>query len=304
MQAAVEWLIFIALLTCGLVLRPLWRSVAGTTLRTAVGWGLVVWASWCVTWSCTLLMPHLPPGILDQLWYWTVAISVIPAMAVLGARRPGYGAWNFFVLVPLLLVLGWPALTVWTWQGPERLQIETPALIGFCLTILMGHGNYLSTRLALPALLSGVSVLLSLSQFSTTFGISWLSTASVRSWGATGMVATLIGGWIGTRSRPFTDLGAGRVWSDFREVFGIVWAKRCLDRINQEFADRERWPAQLGPFGLEWTRSEVSSAERVHLEARLEYALRWMLRRFVDPPWIQSRLPAPGNPPHPDSGLE
>ena len=100
---------------------------------------------WGAAWSLSAFCFADRPVVHDQLWYWTAVVSLVPPIAVLGAKRPGSEAWNFFVLVPLVLVLGWPALTVWTAAGPGALRVETPVLIGFVLVLVMGCGNYIAT---------------------------------------------------------------------------------------------------------------------------------------------------------------
>src|SRR5207248_1708172 len=49
-------------------------------------------------------------------------------------------------------------------------------------------------------------------------------------------------------------LGAGRpldrVWRDFRDLFGIVWARRIQERFNDE-ARKQGLPLRLGIDGLE-----------------------------------------------------
>jgi hypothetical protein len=91
------------------------------------------------------------------------------------------------------------------------------------------------------------------------------------------------------RSLPI-DPGVDRLWSDFRNLFGIVWAHRLQERINAEAA-REQWPVRLTPSGLVW-QSEAESA-RAQALPRVEHILRWLLRRFVDDAWIAERLLPP-----------
>jgi hypothetical protein len=116
--------------------------------------------------------------------------------------------------------------------------------------------------------------------------------------------------WRGAfQARRMTAAGAGptselrpgihrfdRLWSDFRDFFGIVWARRILDRVNFT-AGEQNWPLRLhldgfAPFDSKAGRSgavpshEVSAAE----SQKIEHALRWLLRRFVDPQWIDERL--------------
>jgi len=97
-------------------------------------------------------------------------------------------------------------------------------------------------------------------------------------------------GWLTITRSTVRPPGPDRVWRDFQELFGIVWMKRALDRINMEFAEREQWPARLGPDGLEWS-TPPSEDQQAAIEGRLVYAMQWLLRRFVDPSWINERLP-------------
>ena len=262
-------------------------GVRGTTLTTTANWGLLV----AIAWVAAAIMTVIWPGraeVRDQFWYWTAVVSVVPPMAVLGAKRPGSEAWNFFVLVPLIFVLGWPALTVWTGRGPEALRVEAPVLIGFVLVLVMGCGNYVASRLAFPALLYALGVVFVLAPCSTASAAIGISGESFRLLGALAMwSSTTLGGWL--LSRPSTVArGPDRVWNDFRELFGIVWMKRAMDRINEEFADREQWPARLGTEGLEWL-TPPTAEQRQQVEARWTYALHWLLRRFVDEDWIKER---------------
>ena len=265
------------------------RGVRGTTLTTTASWGIFVAVIWALAWGLSAFWFADRPVVQDQWWYWTAVVSLVPPIAVLGAKRPGSEAWNFFVLVPLVLVLGWPALTVWTAQGPGALRVETPVLIGFVLVLVMGCGNYIATQLAFPALLYALSVVLVLAPCSTVSAGSGMSAGGFR---LAGVVSLLLavgwGRWIVLRP-SFEVNGPDRVWNDFREMFGIVWMKRAMDRINEEFAEREQWPARLGTDGLEWAGTPTEEQKR-HVEARLTYALHWMLRRFVDPEWIDRRL--------------
>ncbi len=285
----------LSLLVAGLLVFVAWQSlqlrlgVRGTTLTTAASWGLSVAAIWGAAWSLSAFGFADRPFVHDQLWYWTAVVSLVPPIAVLGAKRPGSEAWNFFVLVPLVLVLGWPALTVWIAAGPGALRVETPVLIGFVLVLVMGCGNYIATRLAFPALLYALSVVLVLAPCSTVSAGQGVSPETYRLAG-TGCLLLAVGGgrWI-LRRPSLAANGPNRVWNDFREMFGIVWMKRAMDRINEEFAEREQWPARLGTDGLEWSGTPTEE-QRQHTEARFAYALYWLLRRFVDPEWIDRRL--------------
>ena len=264
-------------------------GLRGTTLTTTANWAIFTSIVWTVAAILSAFVYSESPAIQDQLWYWTAVVSMVPPIAVLGAKRPGSEAWNFFVLLPLVFVLGWPALTVWTTAGPGALRVESPVLIGFVLVLVMGCGNYIATRLAFPALMYASGVVLILAPSSTASAKFGMSTEMFR-W--IGTVVMLLGAqWSGYLIRKCNNEKSGpdRVWNDFREMFGIVWMKRAMDRVNEEFAEREQWPARLGTDGLEWTTCPTAE-ERSRVEARFTYALHWLLRRFVDPEWIEKRL--------------
>jgi hypothetical protein len=90
-------------------------------------------------------------------------------------------------------------------------------------------------------------------------------------------------------SEPTDNLsGADRLWRDFQEAFGIVWAKRLLDRINHT-ARQENWSARLEAQGFLWNENPTPE-ERAYTQSRIDHTLRWHLRRFVDPSWIEERL--------------
>ena len=112
-------------------------------------------------------------------------------------------------------------------------------------------------------------------------------------------------------SRPVAQNRFDRLWFDFFDTFGIVWGRRIQDRVNF-IASKENWPSRLELDGFVWSdESEpvipgvgIESANLQNLqqdtqhqdtnvtriESRVEYTFRWLLRRFVDPAWIDERL--------------
>ncbi len=82
--------------------------------------------------------------------------------------------------------------------------------------------------------------------------------------------------------------GFDRVWNDFRDHFGIVWARRVQDRLN-ETGRKESWPGRIELHGFLW-KDPADVAARESANPKIEHALRWILRRFVDPEWIDARL--------------
>lgn len=284
-------LIFSGGVAIAVTLRGVWRarrSLVPTTLVSAWRWSLVAVLAWSLAWILTLA-PFASTAILDHLWYTAGLLLLCPPIAVLGARRPGTGVWTAFVILPLLAVLGWPLFTVWT-AGfePQPLRLETPALLGFALVLIMGVGNYLGTRFRVSAAVYGVAVCLAVGPVSAVAPtdlqsslIAWqLATIGL------GLSYVLVAVSMNrTASRP-SDFD--RLWEDYRDTFGIVWGRRLQDRLNS-IARQQKWPTRLEQDGFVWS-DDATPAERAETAQKIEQSLRWLLRRFVDSEWIDARL--------------
>jgi hypothetical protein len=261
-----------------------------STLYAAWCWTAVGLAVWCATWILDPVSRFVSRSAADHLWYACAILALCPAMAVLGSRRPGVRVWTWFIQLPMLLVLGWPALSLWIQGSDVRgLQIETPQLVAYLLVLVMGAGNYLGTRFTLPSLCyAAANVLIAVS--SSVASPVWLADrSSARVWSAGLMAAAIV---LSGRSQPLRLEGGSleggsrfdRLWLDFFDQFGVVWGRRIQDRVNY-MAEKERWPARLQLHGFEWTAPADEATE-----ARIEHTFRWLLRRFVDPSWIDERL--------------
>ena len=101
--------------------------------------------------------------------------------------------------------------------------------------------------------------------------------------------------WLGARqAKRRTNEGRNADSSasgyDFRDLFGVVWARRILDRVNN-VACQEGWPVRLHFDGLASADDPSKPVELTpEQSARIESVLRWLLRRFVDPEWIDERM--------------
>jgi hypothetical protein len=278
-----------AWLATSALLIPARRYLRYTTLLGAWHWMLAGWGMWGLS-AATHLTDAVSLGMGDQLWYLTAVILLCPLIAVLGAKRPGSRAWAAFVLVPLVVVLGWPAVTAWDFRlHVAPLQLETPAFLGYVLVLVMGAGNYIGTRFALASILWGAALLLLVVPLTAIAPASFPEREAARQWATVCLAGAVWVAALQARRPSSADSGLDRLWLDFRDNFGIVWAKRILDRMN-DTAVREQWPAQLGAFGIEWQDDGLDPAARKHTEARIEHTFRWLLRRFVDEPWIDRRL--------------
>ena len=272
------------------------RSVHGTTLTLAATWGLVASLAVLSGWLSSAVFAWLASPWDDIAWYGIAILVLCPPIAVLGARRPGVAAWNGFVLLPLIAVLGWPAIAViLSGARPGSFSLEAPPLIGLLLVLVMGTGNYAGTRYApAAALVFGAVVLLAASLApQTRWPLTPVQSRGLAVWGlgAAALLAQLV--W---RRRNPDVAGPDRVWRDFRDQFGIVWAHRIRERVNAQ-ALQEKWPIRLEPSGFVPVDPKQVICDS-STQQSIERTLRWLLRRFVSDAWMDVRLKSRIDTPH------
>ncbi|WP_397570061.1 hypothetical protein [Schlesneria sp. T3-172] len=292
------------------------NAIRQTTLETAWGWAVAAVVAWTATWFTVQCAGITSDAFADHAWYACAVLSLCPPMAVLGSRRPGTRVWMWFILFPMLMALAWPLLAV-RLQGSElrQVQLELPQLLAFSFVLVMGVGNYVGTRFTFAALLYGAAVISSVISMSQVAPYWLLDRLQVRLWCSAAMAVSI--GLSQLSRRPTHHSRFDQLWVEFFDLFGIVWGRRIQDRVNH-IAQKESWPVRLGFEGFVLVEPVASSDMVLHergtptggpldqfrsrsiqvgadpalLEARIEQTFRWLLRRFVDPPWINSRLGA------------
>lgn len=293
----IDWLTLAAgaaLASLAPVLGRLRRGLRGTSLQAAWHWAALVWLDWLC--AIALTIPRSPLSAwADVFWYLSGVLALTPPIAVLGARRPTSRVWTWFVLVPLVLVFTWPIVPVLGHhRGPAAFSLEEPVVVGYVLVVMMGAGNYLGLRFSSSALLWMAGLLLVvLPLCPATTG--WVPAApSARAWGTMCLVAAA---WIADRQAARSATGGNtsrltldRLWGDFRDLFGIVWARRLQERFNDD-AHRQGLKLRLGMHGLEDAAGLPAAREGDPASlAAAEASLRWLLQKFVDSEWIERRL--------------
>jgi hypothetical protein len=234
---------------------PLLRALGAnrrTTLRPAIIWLIAAWTAAVASavWSDSRTAPYL-----------ALSPGACAGVAVLGARRPGVGAWNF-VVGGLLVVL---LLPVASGFGTPRLEPAHVVFLSATLAVVLL--NYLPTRTGAGVPLAVVAV---------TVEIARLAGIDVPSQARTiGMIALALAPWIAwlalSRKRPSCEVD--RVWLGFRDGFGFLWAERVREQFNRSLASAGR-SARLGWNGLR------SSAEDQDVALQ---TLQALLRRFGPP---------------------
>jgi hypothetical protein len=199
-----------------------------TTLRHALAWASVAWAAWTIA---ALFPGNVVAG------YIALVLSACAGIAVLGARRPGVGAWNF-VVGGLLAVL---LLPVASGLGAPRL--EAPHLIFPGAILLVVVINYVPTTEVVAALLAGAALAM---EFARVAGVA-VPEAVLHAGRLFLALSPWIALWELRRMRPRRDVD--RMWLAFRDSYGILWAHRVREQFNRSTASSGR-EERLGWNGL------------------------------------------------------
>lgn len=283
----------VALLSaCGLVatIACQRRLVTGMTLGYSWLWLLVASLNVLVTSTAAIKLIVASPGLLSAMQLLTVVLLLTPPVSTLGARLPGAGAWQAFVVVPLILVLMWPAtIQLLNSQGREPLDLGIPALGGILLVLMMSSGTCLGTRMTAAGFLYLAAIAaLMLPLGSLVAPDSWI----VKLCPVLLFASISVAGRIMKMRLEALDQSLelpeilDNCWLLFQDFYGLVWARRVQDRVNQ-FSSREQWSVVLTPSGFR--DSAGNPACPAELEKPRE-AFRWVLSRFADETWLQARL--------------
>jgi len=258
MQAAV-WIVLLAgAYPLGLALLANRR----TSLLQSIYWTMLAWLGWLAALATSGTSSASSMGI-----YVALCLTGCAGVAVLGGRRPGATAWNFVVLALLavnLLPLAEGLLT------GKTLSLSGFRAVCVACTIAVGILNYLPTRLAPAALLllcgTGFEFAGLLAEYGPYRQIGAFLVAFVP-WVA----------YAALRSQPLGASEFDRLWLDFRNRFGFVWAQRIRDQFHRAAA-HGGWPVLLRWQGLRLVPGTAVPDESTQDE--IVETLRALLKRF------------------------
>ena len=259
-----------------------WRrpKLSGTTLVAPWAWSLVALVSLTATEILIALAASPAPEWAAPLRFAAAVSTVCPAIALLGAKRPQNHAWQAIVL-SLWAILSLPSIEWLLFGGLREIH---PTRFWF-LVILIGGGasNGLGTRFWPSSLLFCAGQLALVTPF--LFGQTALLGVEAPLLGMAVLVLAwlLIAADLPRSGRAALPLD--RVWLDFRDALGVVWALRVMERINAS-ARMYDWPVTLTWSGFR----KPNTDETADMPAAVEESLRTLLRRFVSPAWIDARL--------------
>ena len=240
------------LLAAGWPMWLAWRATASTTLRPSVIWLLAAWAAW---------LSALETGA-DGATYLALSLSGCAGVAVLGARRPGVGAWNF-VLGGLLAVLLLPVARGW---GTPRVELVHLLFLGATLAVPVF--NYLPTRMAPAVLLVGVGCAFELARLTGFHWAEWQHSSA--------HLCLAAGPWMGllVRRRAKGLSAFERIWLEFRDGFGFVWGQPAREQFNRA-AENAGWAVSL-----HWRGIARTAEGTVPGDGELLRTLTAVLKRF------------------------
>ena len=273
-----------------------YRKLRGTTLV-----GSQVWLCGCLVAVAAVEVWQAVPAertnasTVELLRFLAATLTFCPLVALMGAKRPQNRAWHFIVL-SLWVVLALPALHVGLLRSGQTLS--TPSSLAWFMLGLIVIG--LVNRVLTPAWMGGL--LFACGQISLLakhlplvgnvpgidrypcelIGLGLIAAAAVLSW------------WLSHRRHPSAE-PLDRLWLEFRDLYGVLWALRLAERVNSAAALTKsdlvlRWSGFQTSAGGRITESLSPDAVRI-----LRQGLENLLRRFVSRAWIAERLQESNN---------
>jgi len=274
--------------TVGLaILAACWRLVRETTLRSAWGWALASWIGWAVCALLRICWNRAAPTWLPPLEVGAVALSLCPAVSVFGSKRPQHLAWNF-VVASLWGVLALPAAESIVLRPGQPLVLGDARGIFLLVLVLLGAVAYLPTRFGLAAILLAVGQAIAVAPYAPLRGFSFGAEGSAA--GLAWASAALGVAWVSARWRRPAAHPLDRAWLDFRDMYGLLWGLRVMERLNAT-ASQLGWDVELRWSGFRDRQSGQPLGELPEAQRQaLRQALAGLLRRFVSPTWLAQRL--------------
>jgi hypothetical protein len=254
--------------------------VRGSTAVPAACWAVVAAGALTAEMGGRAAGGLTDPATAAAVRLVVTALGVCPAMALLGAKRPQHGVWQFIVAA-LAVVIALPALSALLVR-PGTLPDVGSLWRWFLLALLaVGWMNFIATRRAVAATLIVAGQGLLAREFAP-FGVA--SGGAVAD--AAGAVAIAAGAMLAAaQSAVASRRSAGDgAWIDspflaLRETLGAAWALRIAERFNAVAANRG-WPCRLGFAGLE------PPAAAGPWRAAADRTFRALARRFATADWL------------------
>ena len=283
----------------------------GTTAVPAAVWAWAAAVAFAVETGCRAAGLVHDPAAFAALRLVVVALSLCPTMALLGAKRPQHGVWQFIV-GSLAFVLAMPAVSATLVRPGTMPDVHALQRWFMPLLVVVGWMNFAATRHGPSAALVAIGQLLLLRPFlpfAAEAAVGGPLSAGPMSEGSisdgVGAVLVALGAMLaavqsvawpavpraGLQGRAFGNDPAavadplaaiGGPFLALRETLGAAWTLRIAERFNA-VAETRGWPCRLRFIGLEmggdphdtsWHRDAIRGG-------------RALLRRFVSDDWLR-----------------
>jgi hypothetical protein len=298
-------------ITLVVIARTAWR-LRDTTLRAPLVWTAVALVA--VAAAAIIGARNFSAAITDagkwnfdiDKWMLVAALSTFcPTVAILGAKRPQNRPWQWIV-VSLWAIVAWPAAASLVTGPREALEMHAVWKWFYAALIIVGWVNYLPTRRGVAMSLTSFGQIAMLRYWPLRYledhNASILNLV-LFGYGAMFVAVGTLTALIKSQQRPRAeDAGSAeglvpwnRVWQDFRDSYGAVWALRVMERINA-LATSTGAELALGWRGFQLVTGDApdgpdsGGALAAREVAKIEVGLRSLLCRFVSNDWIDARL--------------
>lgn len=236
-----------------------------------------MWALLSAAWllAAWLAGTFLERSLLVRCGQFAAGVStLLPAIAVLGAKRPQDRAWQWVVAsLGVILLLPMALQTLLPQRGP---LVHHGVYRSFVIVIsLVGLLNWLPTRHAPSAVLTALAQFLLLGP---ALGLAPFDAAAAQPVGMTLYGLSLVISPFASRAPAKETLTLDDAWRSFRDRFGAFWAARVWLRWNQA-ADQHHWPQRLTWQGFRPTPPPPTPAPA----QATTRTFRTLLRRFESP---------------------
>jgi hypothetical protein len=286
-----------ALVTAGMAARAA-VCTRGSTAVPATLWAIAACLSLAIDAGLRASGAVSQPSAAASLRMVTAALSLCPAMSLLGAKRPQHGVWQFIVAA-LALILLLPALAT-ALVRPDSVPDAHLLGRGFLVVLsLVGWLNFVTTRHGPAATLVTLGQLVVVRGFLPLIDSepAFPPTASTAAPMAAlidclGICLAAAGGLLAvissTRRRPALApegtfaAAVEPAFLGFRETLGAAWTLRVAERFDVIAASRG-WPCRLHFDGIHPADAPIDGP----WQRDAQRALGALLQRFVSTQWLR-----------------
>jgi hypothetical protein len=278
--------------TGGIVLARTGGRLRGSTLVAPWAWSCFSLAALAgVEAIAAFWGAEMPARAAVHLRYWAAITTLSPFVALLGAKRPQDRAWQWIVF-SLMVLLALPSLKAMLLDAAAAPAPHAAWRWLLATIALAGLLNFLPTRYGVAASLFCGAQLLTLADYLPGFASPFSGHEPLLGLALT--IAALLAAQVAASAKKSPAESVDRLWLDFRDAFGALWALRVAERFNAS-AVQQGWNVRLAWRGLEIGREGPRSdhdavAASPDFIPAMHQNLKSLLWRFVAPEWIAERL--------------